>query len=348
MVSSSRIRRGSEIDIGAQSLSFLIARDIPFSDIQRKVSSSPDTINEGWVEVAGSRRVEPLTPLHHAVLAGRWDVVTLLVQRGADVNAAHKQHALAMTPLHLAIAGYPHYPKYEHPMPDVPPAVLLSLLSERNINARDRCGYTPFSRLMRLTYHVIGPRGSVNQRNVECGQDEHVISFANACCVRRYTPLALLKWFATRENVRMDQLKLSHVFYGNYLSGEMTWDRLMLFISLQGVDVDDIRGYLSEDEARRGPACLYNLLTNTSRAIARWEYMPGVYSYVTRRPSSLQLCAALAVKRSVPHLNVCGLKQLRLPTRLAKYVADLDEEIDREWNQNRSQITMEELNTLTW
>jgi len=67
------------------------------------------------------------TPLHSAVVTGRTDVVALLIDRGADINAVG---ALKYTPLHLAVTG-----GYE-------PIVQLLLERGANVLAKNRQGNT--------------------------------------------------------------------------------------------------------------------------------------------------------------------------------------------------------------
>jgi ankyrin repeat protein len=90
----------------------LIDRGIPVDVRTRAMSPSPDTpevkgvpIGEllawaGW-HIGGKVEAEQ-TPLHRAAFRGKREVAELLLDRGADVNAAD---ALLQTPLHLAIAA---------------------------------------------------------------------------------------------------------------------------------------------------------------------------------------------------------------------------------------------------
>ena len=66
------------------------------ADVEARLAESPTCINElsydGW------------TPLHLAAFFGRVDVATLLLARGAHVNA-RSTNAMRNTPLHAAVAG---------------------------------------------------------------------------------------------------------------------------------------------------------------------------------------------------------------------------------------------------
>ena len=92
------------------------------------------------------------TALHAAAYRGRLDLCKLLIERGADVNAPNEE---GWTVLHQVVNGAPDYPRLNGQFLEV-----VKLLVEKgaDVNARTRGGMTP---LDMLQTRATGERGRI-------------------------------------------------------------------------------------------------------------------------------------------------------------------------------------------